>query len=94
MSTVQTKQDVTVEELERTLCEALGPPYRVHATGHSKVKVGRTGVIPSEVEIDHADGGTALKIKTTGLIVSRIIQATSINPRIRRVLLEAYSDAA
>jgi len=94
MSQVQTKQDVTVEELEHTLSEALGPHFRVNATGRSKVKVGRTGVIPSEVEIARANGMTVFKIRTTGLIVSRVIQVASINPRIRRALEEVYSQAA
>ncbi len=94
MSQVQTKGDVTAEELEHTLSEALGPRYRVSANGRSKVKVGRTGVIPSEVEIAHANGMTIFKVRTTGLIVSRAIQVASINPRIRRALEEAYSQAA
>ena len=94
MTQVQTKQDVTVEELEQTLSEALGPRFRVNATDQSKVKVGRTGVIPSEVEIGHANGMTVFKIRTTGLIISRVVQAASINPRVRRALVDAYSQAA
>ena len=94
MSQVQTKQDVTAEELERTLSEALGPHYRVNAIGPSKVKVGRTGVIPSVIEIAHANGMTVFKIRTTGLIVSRVVQVASINPGVRRALEDAYSQVA
>ncbi len=94
MSHVRTKQDVNVDELEHTLSEALGPHFRVNATGPSKVKVGRTGVIPSEIEIAHANGMTVFKIRTTGLIISRVVQATSINPRVRRALEVAYPQAA
>ncbi|MGO8871273.1 MAG: hypothetical protein ACLQPH_07690 [Acidimicrobiales bacterium] len=83
-----------MEELEHTLSEALGPHFRVNTSGPSKVKVGRTGVIPSVVEIAHRNGMTVFKIRTTGLIISRVVQVASINPHVRRALEEAYSQAA
>jgi len=94
MSSVETTKTVSVDELQRVLSDALGPRYRVSSTGGSTVKVGRTGVIPSEVVVTRSDGKTVLKVRTTGLVVSRIVQATSINPRVRRALEQAYSEAA
>jgi hypothetical protein len=93
MSTLQVKQDVGVEDVQRTLTEALGPKFRVTATSGSVVKVGRTGVVPSQVRVNPANGMTTLKINTTGLILSRLAQAIWVNPSVRRALEQAYPRA-
>jgi hypothetical protein len=89
---VQTKREVPIEEAQRALSDGLGPGYRVTVGSRSILKVGRTGVIPAHVKVTHSDGITTFTAGTTGLIVSRIVQAISINPRVRRVLEEAYSE--
>ena len=88
---VQTSQEVAVAEVQRTLSEALGPKYHVSVVSDSALKVGRTGVIPSKVELSRAHGMTTFKLRTTGLIVSRVVQAVWVNPRVRRALEQAYS---
>lgn len=88
MAKLQTAHQVEVEELRRTLSEALGPSYRVTAQSGSTLKVGRTGVIPSRVKLSHTNGGTTFTVQTTGLILSRLVQAATINPRVRGVLEE------
>ena len=90
MPTLKTNQEVGVDDVQRALSDELGPNYRVTVASGSTLKVGRTGVIPASVEISHRDGMTMFKVATTGLIVSRLIQAFSINPRVRRALAEAY----
>ena len=92
MSTVQTKKDVTIESVQRALSDELGPSYRVSVDSDSTLKVGRTGVIPARVTISHTGDTTTFRIITTGLILSRIAQATSINPRVKRALEHAYAD--
>ncbi len=94
MSTVQTNQEVGVEDVQRTLADLLGPKYRVTGASGSTLKVGRTGVIPAQVKMSRANGVTTFKVTTTGLIVSRIVQAVSLNPRVRRALEQAYPKAA
>lgn len=91
MSTVQTKQEVTIEGVQDALSNELGPIYRVAVDSNSTLKVGRTGVIPAKVTVTHRGDTTTFKISTTGLILSRVAQATSINPRVKRALEHAYS---
>lgn len=90
MPTLKVSQDVGVEDVQRTLTEVLGPKFRVTIGSGSVLRVGRTGVIPSRVRVHSANGETTFQISTTGLIVSRLLQATSINPHARRALEQAY----
>jgi len=89
MSTVQTKKEISVDDVRQVLSNELGSRYRVNIESNSTLKVGRSGVIPSKVTVSRHGEITTFKIATTGLIVSRIIQATSINPRIKRALKDA-----
>jgi len=89
---IKTMQQVRAEDVERTLSEALGSHYRVKIVSSSKLKVGRTGVIPANLTLSHTNGGTTFKVQTTGLILSRLAQMTSIYPSVRRALEEAYSN--
>ena len=92
MSSVQVRREVTVDDAERALSNELGPHYRVSIDSDSTIKIGRTGVIPAKLTISRRGDTTMFKISTTGLIISRIVQATSINPRVKRALENAYSD--
>lgn len=93
MSTVQTKREVTVEDVQHALSDELGPHFRVAVDSHSTLKIGRTGVIPAKVTMTRRGDMTTFKISTTGLILSRVAQVTSINPRVKRALQHAYSDS-
>ena len=92
MSTVQVKREVTVEDVQHALSDELGPHYRVNVASNSTLHIGRTGVIPSRVTMTRRGDTTTFKISTTGLILSRVAQATSINPRVKRALEHAYSE--
>ena len=94
MSKLQTRQQVGVEEVQHRLSDELGPSYRVAVGSNSSLKVGRPGVIPSQVKVRHTEGGTTFEVRTTGLIVSRLIQAVAINPRVRRALEQLYGKSA
>jgi len=87
---VHTKQKVDINDLQQTLSDALGPSYRVTVASDSALKVGRTGVIPARVQMSNSDGATVFKVRTTGLIVSRLIQVCAINPRVRKALKETF----
>ena len=87
---VQTKQRVDIDDVQRKLSDALGPGYRVTVASGSTLKVGRTGVIPAKVKFIRSDGRTVFKVCTTGLIVSRIIQVCAINPRVRHALKKSF----
>ena len=90
MPTVQTRQELTIEDVQRALSEALGPQYRVAQGSDSTLKIGRKGVIPAKVTMIRRGDTTTFKISTTGLIVSRVVQATSINPKVKQALETAY----
>ena len=94
MSTVQTKREVTMEDAQHALSNELGPKYRVTVDSNSTLKIGRTGVIPAKVTVTRRGDTTTFKISTTGLILSRVAQATSINPRVKRALERAYSETS
>jgi hypothetical protein len=49
MSTVQTKREVTIEDVQRALSNELGPNYRVAVDSNSTLMIGRTGIIPAKV---------------------------------------------
>ena len=90
MATIETTQVVTAEEVQSRLSAVLGPSFKVSVESDSTLKVGRTGVIPAKVHIHREGGTTRFSVSTTGLIVSRIIQLTSINPKVRRALKETF----
>ena len=92
MSTVQTKREVTIEDVQHALSNELDPKYRVTVDSNSTLKIGRTGVIPAKVTVTRRGDTTTFKVSTTGLILSRVAQATSINPRVKRALVHAYSE--
>jgi hypothetical protein len=92
MPTVRIKRELTVEDVQQTLSDELGPHYRVAVDSNSTLKIGRPGVIPSKVTMTRRGDMTTFKINTTGLILSRVAQATSINPRVKRALEHAYSE--
>ena len=87
---VQTKQKIDINDLQKTLSDALGSSYRVTVASDSTLKVGRTGVIPAKVQMKGSDGTTIFKVRTTGLIVSRLVQVCAINPRVRKALKETF----
>ena len=90
MSTVQTKQRVDVNAVQEALSAALGSSYRVTVASDSTLKVGRPGVIPAKLKLSWSGDTTTFKVTTTGLILSRIVQAWSINPRVQRALQESF----
>jgi len=94
MPVLRTDSEVRVEDVHRVLSDALGPSYRVTVMSPTMVKVGRAGVIPSQVEISRSGGMTTFKVHTTGLIVSRLVQVCSVNPRVRRALQEGFPRVA
>jgi hypothetical protein len=94
MTKLQTHQDVDIDEVCRRLSNDLGPRYRVTMASDAKLKVGRTGVIPSQVTLRHTNDGTTFDIHSTGLIVSRLIQVALINPRVKRALSDAYANGS
>jgi hypothetical protein len=90
MSTVQTMREVTIEDVQHSLSNELGPNYRVAVDSSSTLKIGRKGVIPAKLTVIRRGDTTTFKISTTGLILSRVAQAASINPRVKRALKHAY----
>jgi hypothetical protein len=92
MPSVQTKQEVTIEGVQEALANELGASYRVAVDSDSTLKIGRTGVIPAKVTLIRRGNLTTFKVSTTGLILSRVLQATSINPKVKRALEKAYPE--
>ncbi|HLN17376.1 MAG TPA: hypothetical protein VK277_11595 [Acidimicrobiales bacterium] len=87
---MQTDHEVGVDEVQRKLSDWLGPSYRVAVTSSSTLKVGPRGLIPAKIQLTKADGVTTCRLRTTGLLLSRLTQAVTVLPRVRRALEESF----
>jgi hypothetical protein len=90
MSTLKTRTEVGVGDVQHVLSAALGPKYRVTIESNSMLKVRRPGLFATKVQMKPHNGATTFKVSGSGLFVSRGIQACSVNPRVRRALKQAY----
>jgi hypothetical protein len=90
LTRLQTTEEVGADDVEHRLKERLGPRYQVTVVSGSTLKVGRPGVLPSKVSLDHARGGTTFSVHSTGLILSRLVQVAAVNRHVKRALADAY----
>jgi len=92
MLTVQTEKELDINDVRAALVSELSANYKVTVASPSTLKVGRSGVMPSKVTMSRQGNTTTFKIAAAGLFVSRIVQAASINPRIKRILEARYAE--
>ncbi|HUK71469.1 MAG TPA: hypothetical protein VLW50_22340 [Streptosporangiaceae bacterium] len=93
MSTTEIKGEIPLEEIQRTLSEALGHAYRVTATSDSTLKIRRMPLITAEVKVGWHDDGTALRAAPGEAWILQGINALTIYPKLRRTLAQAFPPA-
>jgi hypothetical protein len=102
MSTVTIPQpDLTTEDITAALRQSLGPRYQVlpgRRTGTLPgapdpgwpdsivVGTGSAHVFRVQLEIDHRDGGTRVRVQPAGLSMIRLVNTFRIAPKVRQVL--------
>lgn len=94
MFTVQTEKEIGIDDVRATLSDSLGRSYQVTVASASTLKVGHSGVMPTRVKMSQANGTTTFTTSNSGLLVSRLIQAVTVNRRIRQALRQAYPERA
>jgi len=94
VSTVQLNYEVSLEEIQRALSNALGPAYRVRATSDSMLKIKRNNVITATVRVSRSEEGTTVRVRGGGLIVARVLDSFTITPKVRHALDRSYTRAA
>jgi hypothetical protein len=106
MSTVTIPSpDLTTEDVAAALRKGLGPRYQVlsgRRTGTLPgapdpgwpdsivVGTGSAHVFRVQLEIDHRDGGTRVRVQPAGLSAIRLVNTFVIAPRVRRALRTAF----
>lgn len=106
MSTITiSRPDLTAEDVTAALREGLGPRYQVQPgmrtpilpgapdpgwPGSIVVGTGNAHVFRAQLEIDHRDGGTRVRVQPAGLSMIRLVNTFVIAPRVRQVLRTAF----
>ena len=62
MSTTKIGPDVSLEEIQRRLSDALGHGYKVTATSDSALKIQRAPLVTAKVNVKWYDDGTTLQV--------------------------------
>ncbi len=107
MSTVTIpRPDVGTKDVAAALREGLGPRYQVQPgmrTGAlpgaadpgwpDPIAVGTGGgrIFRVQLEIDHRDGGTRVRVQPAGLLWIRLVNTFVIAPRVRSALRAAFA---
>jgi len=94
VSAVQVNRDISLEEVQAALSEALGPAYRVKAMSGSALRVTRNPVIWGTVHVSWSGGTTSFRVRPGGLIVLAALNALYTTPKIRHGLSQAFPPAA
>jgi hypothetical protein len=106
MSTITIpRPDVTTEDVTAALRNGLGSSYQVLPGKKTSVLpgapdpgwpdsivvgTGNAHVLRVQLEIDHRDSGTRVRVEPAGLTAIRLVNAFVIAPRIRRTLRTAF----
>jgi hypothetical protein len=93
VTTVHTSRDIDVEELRRTLSDALGTAYQVTVTSRSAVKV-HHNAMTAIVQVAPSGAGTDLRVSSVGLFGSGVLNSLTITPRVRHALESIFPEQA
>ncbi len=83
----------TLEEIQRTLSEALGRAYRVTATSDSTLKIQRMPLMTATVNVKWDGDRTTLKAAPGEAWILQGINALTIYPKLRHTLTQAFASA-
>jgi hypothetical protein len=94
MSTTEVRGEIPLEEIQRTLSEALGHGYKVTATSDSTLKIRRAPLVTATVNVKWYEDGTTLQVAPGEAWILQGINALTIYPKLRRTLAQAFTTAS
>ena len=93
MSTTEVRGEIPLEEIQRTLSEALGRAYRVTATSDSTLKIRRMPLMTATVNVKRDGDKTTLQAAPGQAWILQGINALTIYPKLRHTLTQALPSA-
>ncbi len=93
MSALTVDKEISLEDVQRALADALGPGWRVTVTSGSALKVTRNAVTWGTVHVSWPSGKTSFRVRPGGLILVAAFNAVSAVPKIRHALDQAFPPA-
>jgi hypothetical protein len=93
MSTTEVSGEIPLEEIQRTLSEALGRAYQVTATSDSTLKIRRMPLMTAKVSVKWHGDRTNLQAAPGEVWILQGINALTIYPKLRRTLAQAFTPA-
>jgi len=94
MSTTKIGRDISLEQIQRTLSDALGHGYKVTATSDSALKIRRAPLITATVNVKWYEDGTTLHVAPGEAWILQGINALTIYPKVRHTVSRAFPGAS
>jgi len=94
MSTTKIGRDISLEQIQRTLSDALGHGYKVTATSDSALKIRRAPLITAKVNVKWYEDGTTLQVAPGEAWILQGINALTIYPKVRHTVSRAFPGAS
>ena len=94
MSTTRVSREIPLDEVRRTLSDALGRAYTVTATSDSTLKIRRAPLVTARVKVSWQDDGTTLQAAPGEAWIVQGLNALTIYPKVRRALSRAFTTAS
>lgn len=88
----EVNHEVSLEDVQAKLSDALGPAYRIKATSGSMLRVYRNPVIWGTVRVSWSGGKTAFHVRPGGFILIGMLNALTTVPKVRHALDRAFAD--
>ena len=82
--------EIAVEDVRRTLSEALGSKYKVNVTSDSTLKVSRSSLLIATVRMRRSGGITTFRVSGFGLLLGKLINSIVIAPKVRHALRQSF----
>ena len=94
MSTTEVRGEIPLEEIQRTLSEALGRAYRVTATSDATLKIQRMPLMTATVNVKWYEDGTTLQAAPGEAWILQGLNALTIYPKVRHTISRAFAPAS
>jgi hypothetical protein len=93
MTALAVNKEISLEDAQRALADALGPGWRVTVASGSSLKVAHNAVTWGTVHVSWPSGKTSFRVRPGGLILVAAFNAVSTVPKIRHALDRAFPHA-
>ncbi len=95
MSTTKiSSHDISLEEIQRRLSDALGHGYKVSATSDSTLKIRRAPLVTATVNVKWYEDGTTLQVAPGEAWILQGLNALTIYPKVRHTISRAFAPAS